>query len=190
MYVKDLSELGRDMKDVIIVDNSPTAYFFQPENALPIVSWYDDKDDRLLYDYQEFLIELSKVEDVRPILSELVNLSQENEVDLHYGMELIRSIMEDDGSQGPGAYSAREEDDFGKEEIGGRNHHRFHKRGSYVSGRSTPHMTLPDLESESMINSHLPIQINVYNREKKLIRDVSDKCDRRRHNYYRALNSS
>lgn len=68
MYVKDLSELGRDMKDVIIIDNSPTAYLFQPENALPIVSWYEDLDDTLLYDYQPFLIELSKVDDVRPVL--------------------------------------------------------------------------------------------------------------------------
>ena len=30
------------MKDVIIVDNSPNAYFFHPENAVPILSWYDD----------------------------------------------------------------------------------------------------------------------------------------------------
>lgn len=58
-YVKDLSELNRDMKDVIIIDNSPIAYLFQPENALPIVSWYDDLSDRQLYNYMPFLIKLS-----------------------------------------------------------------------------------------------------------------------------------
>ena len=42
MYVKDLSEVGRDLKNTLIIDNSPTAYYFQPENALPIVSWYSD----------------------------------------------------------------------------------------------------------------------------------------------------
>ena len=36
------------MKDVIIVDNSPAAYMFQPENALPIPSWYEDPRDREL----------------------------------------------------------------------------------------------------------------------------------------------
>ena len=41
-FVKDLTRLGRPMKDVIILDNSPVAYLFQPENAVPAVSWYDD----------------------------------------------------------------------------------------------------------------------------------------------------
>ena len=30
------------MSNIIIVDNNPDAYAFQPENALPILSWYDD----------------------------------------------------------------------------------------------------------------------------------------------------
>lgn len=68
MYVKDLSEVGRDMRELLIIDNSPTAYLFQPENALPILSWYEDKSDRCLYDYCPFLRELTKVNDVRTIL--------------------------------------------------------------------------------------------------------------------------
>jgi RNA polymerase II subunit A small phosphatase-like protein len=47
-FVKDLTRLGRQMHDVIIVDNSPIAYLFQPENALPIISWYDNMDDKEL----------------------------------------------------------------------------------------------------------------------------------------------
>jgi len=44
-YVKDLARLGRELRDVIIIDNSPHAYLFQPDNALPILSYYDDACD-------------------------------------------------------------------------------------------------------------------------------------------------
>lgn len=47
-FIKDLSKIGRDMKDIIIVDNSPVAYMFHPENAIPIPSWYDDPRDKEL----------------------------------------------------------------------------------------------------------------------------------------------
>lgn len=33
-YVKDLSRLGRELRNVIIVDNSPASYIFHPENAV------------------------------------------------------------------------------------------------------------------------------------------------------------
>lgn len=33
-YVKDLSRLGRELHNVIIVDNSPASYIFHPENAV------------------------------------------------------------------------------------------------------------------------------------------------------------
>lgn len=45
VFVKDLSTVGRELKDSIIIDNSPTSYMLQPECALPILSWYDDPKD-------------------------------------------------------------------------------------------------------------------------------------------------
>ena len=43
IYIKELKRLNRGLKDIIIVDNSPLAYVFDPENGLPIKSWYEDK---------------------------------------------------------------------------------------------------------------------------------------------------
>jgi RNA polymerase II subunit A small phosphatase-like protein len=68
-FVKDLTKLGRDMKDVIIIDNSPSAYLFQPENAIAITSWYHTKTDRELYKLVPFLTNLAEVDDVRKYLS-------------------------------------------------------------------------------------------------------------------------
>ena len=100
MYVKDLSELGggRDLKDILIIDNSPTAYLFQPDNALPISSWYEDKSDRCLYDYIPFLTALSKVDDVRPILKSMNSVSMENDVNLEYGMQIITNMQSQNNS--------------------------------------------------------------------------------------------
>ena len=36
-YVKDLSRLGRELNNVIIVDNSPASYIFHPENAVSVL---------------------------------------------------------------------------------------------------------------------------------------------------------
>jgi len=53
-YVKDLSKLGRDLQNVVIVDNSPASYIFHPQNAIPVMSWFDDKDDTELRDLIPF----------------------------------------------------------------------------------------------------------------------------------------
>jgi len=63
-YVKDLSHLGRRLEDTIIIDNSPFSYMFQPDNAIPIISWFNDKNDRQLYDLLPFLDSLLEVDDV------------------------------------------------------------------------------------------------------------------------------
>ncbi|KAJ8910143.1 hypothetical protein NQ315_010832, partial [Exocentrus adspersus] len=36
-YVKDLNKLGRELKQIIIVDNSPASYIFHPDNAVSTV---------------------------------------------------------------------------------------------------------------------------------------------------------
>ncbi|KAJ3309566.1 hypothetical protein HDV04_005949 [Boothiomyces sp. JEL0838] len=63
-YVKDLSLLGRELKDVIIVDNSPICYMFHPANAIPITGWFDNPNDRELYELLPFLEDLKSIEDV------------------------------------------------------------------------------------------------------------------------------
>ncbi len=55
--------LGRPIKDVIIIDNSPASYAFQPENAVPIESWFDDPQDLQLMELMGLLNELAKVKE-------------------------------------------------------------------------------------------------------------------------------
>lgn len=67
-YVKDLSRLGRPLEKTIIIDNSPPSYLFHPENAIPILSWFDDEHDTELLDLIPFLEDITKVDDVRTVL--------------------------------------------------------------------------------------------------------------------------
>uniref|UniRef100_A0A8B9SA80 CTD small phosphatase 1 n=1 Tax=Apteryx owenii TaxID=8824 RepID=A0A8B9SA80_APTOW len=67
-YVKDLSRLGRDLRRIIIVDNSPASYIFHPDNAVPVASWFDNMADTELLDLLPFFERLSKVDDVYTVL--------------------------------------------------------------------------------------------------------------------------
>ncbi|KAG2179848.1 hypothetical protein INT43_003634 [Umbelopsis isabellina] len=72
-YVKDLSQLGRNIKEVIILDNSPASYLFHPKNAVPVSSWFNDLHDSELIDMIEFLEELATVNDVTTVLDNNIN---------------------------------------------------------------------------------------------------------------------
>lgn len=57
-YVKDLLCLGRDMKNVIIVDNSPHSYIFQPDNAIPVSTFINNMEDNELLTLWQILEEV------------------------------------------------------------------------------------------------------------------------------------
>ncbi|TKR96866.1 hypothetical protein L596_010821 [Steinernema carpocapsae] len=68
-YVKDLARLGRDLKQVLIVDNSPASYAFHPENAIPVQTWFDDPDDIELLDILPLLDQLAEADNVYSVLN-------------------------------------------------------------------------------------------------------------------------
>ena len=56
------------MERLIIIDNSPTAYLFQPYNAIPITSWFDEKNDRELSLLRDFLKQSYRVRNIYNML--------------------------------------------------------------------------------------------------------------------------
>ncbi|XP_012941776.1 carboxy-terminal domain RNA polymerase II polypeptide A small phosphatase 1 isoform X2 [Aplysia californica] len=67
-YVKDLSRLGRDLNQVVIVDNSPASYIFHPENAVGVTSWFDEMNDTELLDLIPFFERLARADNVYSLL--------------------------------------------------------------------------------------------------------------------------
>ena len=68
LHVKDLRKVRQDLSKVILLDNSPGAAAYQPENYLPIASWFGSPDDTELLDVLELLRELACQSDVRSVL--------------------------------------------------------------------------------------------------------------------------
>ncbi|ORZ24220.1 HAD-like domain-containing protein [Absidia repens] len=71
-YVKDLSQLGRQLNQVIILDNSPASYIFHTANACPVSSWYNDPHDSELLDLIPFLEDLAFVDDITDVLDNTI----------------------------------------------------------------------------------------------------------------------
>lgn len=69
-YIKNLSQMGRPLSDLIIIDNSPASYIFHPQHAVPVSSWFSDTHDCELADLLPFLEDLAtqNVDDVSLVL--------------------------------------------------------------------------------------------------------------------------
>lgn len=61
-YVKDLAETGRDLRKSVIVDDNPNSYSLQQGNAIPIIPFEDDVNDRELEKLVEFFSRMQSVE--------------------------------------------------------------------------------------------------------------------------------
>ena len=69
LFVKDLRIIGqRKIQDLILVDNAIYSYFFNMENGIPILPYYEDPCDSQFVQLVPFLKKLAKVKDVRPFI--------------------------------------------------------------------------------------------------------------------------
>ena len=80
IYIKDLKVINRNLKDMIIVDNNPESYLMNKENAIPILTWEDDPNDKELLKLIPVLKYLANVDDVRIDINKIVDRNVE-EVD-------------------------------------------------------------------------------------------------------------
>jgi len=69
VYVKDLRVItDRDLKDIVIVDNSIVSFAFQLSNGVPISSFTGQSGDEELLFMVTLLEEIYSYDDIRPQL--------------------------------------------------------------------------------------------------------------------------
>jgi hypothetical protein len=73
VYIKKFGILGRSLESTIILDNLPTSYCYNINNAVPIKSWFSrNKKDKELREIIPILMSLAKVKDVRKVIMKII----------------------------------------------------------------------------------------------------------------------
>ena len=72
IYIKDLTIIGKDLSNIILLDDNITSFSLQEENGIPIKSWYGDTNDIELYKLIPLLQKLSFFNDVRTEIKKFV----------------------------------------------------------------------------------------------------------------------
>lgn len=79
IHIKDLRRINRPLSRVLLVDNSAYSYGLQIDNGVPILPYYQGKEDRELHHLASFLTMISLYQfrdmDLRQILRGVFNLT-------------------------------------------------------------------------------------------------------------------
>lgn len=69
VHIKDLRIfINRDPTDLILVDNAAYSFGLQIDNGIPIIPYYDNKEDQELKTLMPFLRTLAEAQDVRELI--------------------------------------------------------------------------------------------------------------------------
>ncbi len=82
LWIKDLRILNCDMKSTVIVDNAIFSFAFQLDNGIPMIPFYDDKDDHIMPKIRDYLLSLKDLEDVRVINRKTFSLMELKALDV------------------------------------------------------------------------------------------------------------
>ncbi|CAD8147045.1 unnamed protein product [Paramecium octaurelia] len=76
-YIKDLRVLGnRKLSNILLVDNASYSFNKQIDNGIPIISYYDNKEDQELLHLENYLLNFRNVKDVRDLNQKQLKLKQ------------------------------------------------------------------------------------------------------------------
>ena len=88
--IKDLRIFAnKNIKDVILVDNSPHCYIVNKDNGIPIIPFYDNRRDQELNKLLSFLIDIADVNDVRPVIKDFF---KNDLINTHLGIQKFHML--------------------------------------------------------------------------------------------------
>jgi len=77
VHIKDLRVIGnRNLQDMVLIDNAAYSFGFQIENGIPIIPFYDNKNDQELRHLTPYLKFLNSVKDVRDIVRQTFKMHE------------------------------------------------------------------------------------------------------------------
>ena len=101
IFIKDLRMIAnRDLKDILLVDNASYSFGYQLDNGIPIIPFYNDKNDKELLHLIQYLNWVIDSEDVREQNRKAFQLGELSEQEITEYLNLYAN--EEDGDEEEG----------------------------------------------------------------------------------------